>query len=71
MSLTGDWTRKCGLYITTPVAHTCDISYSGGKDQEDHSLRPGKIVHKTQSQKHLTQNRADRVAQVIECLLSK
>jgi hypothetical protein len=22
------------------VAHTCNLSYSGGKDKEDHSLRP-------------------------------
>jgi hypothetical protein len=23
-----------------PVAHTCNPSYSGGKDQEDHGLKP-------------------------------
>jgi hypothetical protein len=23
-----------------PVAHTCNPSYSGGRDQEDHSLKP-------------------------------
>jgi hypothetical protein len=23
-----------------PVAHTCNTSYSGGRDQEDHSLKP-------------------------------
>jgi hypothetical protein len=29
--------RKC---IWAPVAHTCDPSYSGGGDQEDHDLKP-------------------------------
>jgi hypothetical protein len=23
-----------------PVAHACNSSYSGGRDQEDHSLKP-------------------------------
>jgi hypothetical protein len=27
-----------------PVAHTCNPSYSGGKDQEDHSLKPAGLV---------------------------
>jgi hypothetical protein len=25
-----------------PVSHTCNPSYSGGRDQEDHSLRPAR-----------------------------
>jgi hypothetical protein len=33
--------------------------------------RPGQIVHKTLSQKYPTQNRAGRVAQVVEHLPSK
>jgi hypothetical protein len=24
----------------TPVAHACNSSYSGGRDQEDHGLKP-------------------------------
>jgi hypothetical protein len=32
------------------VAHTCNPSYSGGRDQEDHSLKPaGQIVQETLS----------------------
>jgi hypothetical protein len=35
----------------TLVAHTCSPSYSGGRDQKDHSSRPvlGKIVFETLS----------------------
>jgi hypothetical protein len=33
--------------------------------------QPGKIVHKTQSQKYPTQNRTGRMTQVAECLPSK
>jgi hypothetical protein len=25
------------------VTHTCDLSYSGGRDQEDHSLKPAPV----------------------------
>jgi hypothetical protein len=43
--------KKFGLSHFTPgeesiekgqklVAHTCNSSYSGGRDQEDHSLKP-------------------------------
>jgi hypothetical protein len=27
-------------YCQVPVAHACNPSYSGGRDQEDHSLKP-------------------------------
>jgi hypothetical protein len=47
-----------------PVAHACNPSYSGGRDQEDHSLNPACAkVHETLSQKTLHKNRADGVAQ--------
>jgi hypothetical protein len=26
------------------VAHACNPSYSGGRDQEEHSLKPGKYL---------------------------
>jgi hypothetical protein len=34
-----------------PVAHACNSSYLGGRDQKDHSLKshPGKIVYETLS----------------------
>jgi hypothetical protein len=39
-----------------PVAHACDPSYSGGRYQEDHGLKPTQqIVHETLSQKLLKQ----------------
>jgi hypothetical protein len=53
-----------------PVAHTCHPSYLGGKDQEDRGS-PRQIVRETLSQKYPTQNRAGRVAQVVEHLPSK
>jgi hypothetical protein len=28
------------------VAYTCKSSYSGSRDQEDHTLKPGQIVRK-------------------------
>jgi hypothetical protein len=55
-----------------PVAHACNPSYSGGRDQEDHgSKSAGQTVCKTLSQNYPTQNRAGRVAQVVECLPGK
>jgi hypothetical protein len=54
-----------------PVAHTCNPSFSGGRDQEDHGLKPARqIVHKTLSQKTQCKIRAGGVAQVVECLSS-
>jgi hypothetical protein len=47
-----------------PVVHACNPSYSGGRDQEDHGLKPvQQIVHKILSQKNPIQKRAGRVAQ--------
>jgi hypothetical protein len=48
------------------VAHTCNPIYSGGRDQEDHSLKPansGQIVCKILSQKNPSRKRAGGVAQ--------
>jgi hypothetical protein len=28
------------LHSRVPVAHTCNPSYSGGRDQEDHGWKP-------------------------------
>jgi hypothetical protein len=53
---------KCG---PAPVAYTFNPSYSGGRDQEDHSLRPaGQIVLETLSWKYPTQKWTGRVTQV-------
>jgi hypothetical protein len=51
----------------------CNCSYSGGRAQEDRGSKPAqsKIVQKTISRKNPKQNRADGVAQVVECLPSK
>jgi hypothetical protein len=39
-----------------PVVHTCNSSYLGGRDQEDHILKPPKqIIHQTLSRKTLSQ----------------
>jgi hypothetical protein len=39
-----------------PVAHTCNPSYSRGRDQEDCGLKPAQaIVHETLSQKNPSQ----------------
>jgi transposase len=49
------------------VAHACNPSYSGGRDQKDQvqdQLR--QIVHETQSRKNPSQKRAGGVAQVVE-----
>jgi hypothetical protein len=46
-----------------PGSHTCNPSYSGGRDQEDHSSKPAwAIVHETLSQKNPSNKRAGRVA---------
>jgi hypothetical protein len=54
-----------------PVAHVCNPSYSGGRDQEDSGLRPvGQIVRKTLSRKYPTQRKGGGVPQVVEALVS-
>jgi hypothetical protein len=49
------------------VAHACNSSYSGGRDQEDRSSKPNvfhrQIVFETLSQKNPSQKRAGGVAQ--------
>jgi hypothetical protein len=48
------------------VAHTCDPSYSGVRDQEDHRSMPAwanQIVLENLSWKHPSQKKADEVAQ--------
>jgi hypothetical protein len=42
----------------TPMAHAYNPSYSGGRDQETHSLKLARaIVHETLSQKNPSQKR--------------
>jgi hypothetical protein len=43
------------------VAHAFNPNYSGGRDQEDHSLRP--VWVKALSQKNPSQKKAGRVVQ--------
>jgi hypothetical protein len=53
------------------VAHACNPSYSGGRDEEDLGSKPARASSlKTLSQKYPTKNRAGRVAQAAQ-LLSK
>jgi hypothetical protein len=50
------------IYSWAPVAHTCDPSYSGGRDQEDHGSKPacakssvGPYLKKTHHKKGLVE----------------
>jgi hypothetical protein len=48
------------------VAHTCNPTYSGGKDQEDHSSKPARAnssLDPILEKKKKSQNMADGVAQ--------
>jgi hypothetical protein len=56
-----------------PGVHTCNPSYSGGRDQEDRGskLAPNKQFMRPYLEKNPLQKRAGEVAQVIEHLLSK
>jgi hypothetical protein len=53
------------------VAHTCNPSYSGGRDQEDHSLKPAlansseTLSQKKKKKKNSTQKRAGCLASVM------
>jgi hypothetical protein len=48
------------------VAHACNPSYSGGRDQEDLGLRLTlQIVFETLPKKYPTQKRAGDMAQVV------
>jgi hypothetical protein len=43
---------KCKGKSRAPVAHTCNATYSGGRDQEDCGSKPARqIVQETLSQK--------------------
>jgi hypothetical protein len=53
------------------VVHGCNPSYSGGRDQEDHSSKPAQIVQESLSWKYPTQKRVGRVTQMIELLPNK
>jgi hypothetical protein len=54
-----------------PVTHARNPSYSGGRDQEDHYLKPGREDSSRDSILKNTQKRAGGVAQAIEHLPSK
>jgi hypothetical protein len=46
------------------VAHSCNPSYSGSRDQKAHGSKPAQeIVHETLSRKNPSQKRTDEVAQ--------
>jgi hypothetical protein len=53
--------EKCWV----PVAHTCNPSYSEGRDQEDHGLKPAEANSSQdpilEKKKNPTQNRAGGV----------
>jgi hypothetical protein len=47
-----------------PVAHACNPSYSGGRDQEGHNLKPAQAnILLDLISKNLHKNRASEVAQ--------
>jgi hypothetical protein len=53
-----DYTTNKTEPTRAPVAHACNPSYSGGRDQENHSSKPAKqIVRKILSQKNLSQKK--------------
>jgi hypothetical protein len=54
------------------VSHTFNLKYSGDRDQEDHSSKPA-LANSSQTpvSKIITQKRAARVTQEVECLCSK
>jgi hypothetical protein len=47
---------KNEAYCWVPVAHACNPSYSGGRDQEDHGLKPapGKLYPRLYLEKPFT-----------------
>jgi hypothetical protein len=54
-----------------PVVHTCNPSYLGGRDQEDHISKPIQANScETLSGTKPTLTRSGRVAQRVECLSS-
>jgi hypothetical protein len=47
------------------MAHTCNLSYSGGRDQKDHGSKPAQANSSRDPiwKKFITKKRAGRVAQ--------
>jgi hypothetical protein len=45
------------------VAHVCNPSYSGGRDQEDQRLTSAQILHEPLSQKNPSRKKTGGVAQ--------
>jgi hypothetical protein len=53
------FSEVCSRSFVVPgvVAHSCNPSYSGGRDQEDRGSKlPGQIVQETLSKKPITKN---------------
>jgi hypothetical protein len=67
-----EFSDKNESYHQAPVVHTCNPSYSGGRDQEDHS---SKLVRANSSRDPIStipnKKMAGGVAQVVEQLPSK
>jgi hypothetical protein len=58
--------NRCEL---APAAHAYSPKYSGAETKRiTVQAQPQEIVHMTLSQKHPTQKRAGKVAQVVECM---
>jgi hypothetical protein len=54
MALQGNFSCEKNRGCQVFMAHAYNLSYSGGKDQEDRGLRPAQTKIKTLSQKHPT-----------------
>jgi hypothetical protein len=54
-----------------PETHACNLSYSGGRDHEDRGSKPAQVNCEILPQKYPTQERAGRMAQVVERLPSQ
>jgi hypothetical protein len=55
------------IIIWALVAHACNLSYSGGRDQEDHGLKPDQANNlQDPISKNPSQKRADEVAQGVD-----
>jgi hypothetical protein len=65
LSLSFSFSLSLSFSLFVPVAHACNTSYSGVRDQEVQS-QPRQIVHQTLSRK-----RTVGVAQAVEHLFSK
>jgi hypothetical protein len=49
----------------TPVAYTCNLSYSGGRDQEDHNSKPAAV---NSSQDPISKNPVTKKIELVEWL---